>query len=174
MSSGCPADVMSYPVVRHHRAPLPSVSHRLSFPFKFTAFKTQQPQTFLPVFSDHLYIHTYGRAVPQADSHACWTYVYADGYICIADSSPLPPSTLHRSSSPVSVIDTRIALIPSGITAAVLPPGQNHSSHCQNSWQCLCVLCAVFRVICQIARPCCCPFGESRAWRCSCSAAGAL
>lgn len=74
---------------------------------------------FFTVFSDHLYIHTYGQTVPQANSHACWTYVYADGYICIAD--PFPS---HRSSSPVSVIDTRIALIPSGITAAVLPQGK--------------------------------------------------
>lgn len=58
----------------------------------------------------------YERTVPQATPHACWTYVYADGYIYIADPVPF-----HCSYSPLSVIDTRIALIPSGITAAVLP-----------------------------------------------------
>lgn len=55
---------MSYPVVRHYLTPLPDVSeHVLSFPFKFTAFKTEQLQTFLTVFSNHLYIHLYGHTV---------------------------------------------------------------------------------------------------------------
>lgn len=115
MLSGGPADVMSYPVVRHYLTPLPDVSeHVLSFPFKFTAFKTEQLQTFLTVFSNHLYIHLYGHTVAQASSHACWTYVYADGYIYIADSFPF-----HCSSSPSSLIHALLLFV--DITAAVLP-----------------------------------------------------
>lgn len=110
----------------------------LSFPFKFTVYKTKQLQMFLTVFSHHLYILMYGHTIPQANSHACWTYVYADGYICIVDSFPF-----HCSSLPLSVIDTCIALIPSGITAVVLPQGKT-SHPIAKTVDSVCVCCVPF------------------------------
>lgn len=63
--------------------------------------------------------------------------MYADGYICIADSFPS-----RHSSTPVSVIDARIALIPSGITAAVLPQGKTtHPIAKTVDSVCVCVVC---------------------------------
>lgn len=116
--------------------------HLLAFPFKFTVFQTKQLQTFLTVFSSHCSPYMYGHTVPQANPHACWTYVYADGHICIADSSPF-----HCSSPPLKCHWYTHCSYSVWHYSCSFASRQNHSSHCQNSWQCLCVLCDVFRMI---------------------------
>lgn len=138
-----------------------SCSTRLSYslPLKFTVFKTKLLQMFSMVFfSTPTYTYIYRHTVTRASSHDCWIYVYAEGYICIVAFFPFCCSSLpfechwymHCSYSVWHY-------------SCSFASGQNQPSHCQNGQQYLCLSCAVFRMKWQIARPSCCPSGESRA-----------